>query len=210
MEHARKLLLVAGLILLLFQTSCSEPQAIAQYSGDGEIRALPDGGLLQGGGGYEVRFKSVRLNNPSHLTYHFTGLPKIAWHVEVFFAIDDSREWTDKRQYEFYQKPSQIAWAKANRLEFATYDDLAGTLSMSLRDSDGRVLFNIHHKLSDYVWSRAGKGPWELYDRDFKMAFAADRQEHYTLDVVVQPDPMLKDDQGYVVFRSGGHEGVSL
>jgi hypothetical protein len=211
MERTRTLFLMAGVAILFLQTSCSTPRAIAHYSGDGEIFALPDGGFWQGGGGYEVRFKCVRLDHPSHLTYHFTGLPKIAWHVEVFFAIDDSRWWEDKRQYEFDQRPSQRAWAEKHHLENdACYDDLVGTLSMTLRDSGGHVIFNVSHKLSDFVWSRAGLGPWELYDRDFKMAFTADSQAHYTLDVSIQPDTMLKDDQGFVLFRSGGHEGISL
>jgi len=53
-------------------------------------------------------------------------------------------------------------------------------------------------------------GPWELYDRDFKMAFTADSRTDYILEVSIEPDAILKDTEGYVLFSSGGHEGFSL
>ena len=199
-----------GFILLLLQASCSTQRAIANYSGDGEIFAMPEGGFVQGGGGYQVRFERLRLDHPAHLTYRFSGLPKIAWRVNVFFAIDDSREWIDKRQYERYQQPSQSGWVRTNHFEFVTYDDLKGTLSMSLKDAKGNVIFDVHHKLSEFVWSGSKGRPWELYDRDSKMDFTPDSRKEYILEVGIEPDAILKDTEGYVLFRSGGHEGFSF
>jgi hypothetical protein len=197
-----------GFALLLFQPSCSTQRAISNYSGDGEIKAMPYYGFWQRGGGYTVRFKPIKLDRPNHLVYHFAGIPKMAWHVDVFFAIKDLREWTDKSLYKFYQEPSQVEWAKTNQLKFANYDDLNGTLAMSLKDKNGKVIFEFQHKLSELIWSRAGLGPWELYDRDFKSSFAANSNVEYTLEINIEPDPALKDDEGYVLFRSGGKEAT--
>jgi hypothetical protein len=177
-----------GLVFLLFQTSCSTQRAIANYSGDGEIFAMPDGGFVQGGGGYQVRFKRVRLDHPAHFTYHFTGLPKDGWHVEVYFAIEDPQErlWND----------SEIK-------------DLKGTLAMSLKDTNGHVILEFRHKLSEFTWCRAGANPPGLYDFS-NSGFITDPRKQYILEVNIEPDAILKDDEGYVMLRSGGHEGFSL
>lgn len=200
----------AGLLLLLAQSSCSTQSEISNYSGDGRIVALPYHGFWRGGGGYIVQFKPIQLDQPTNQVYHFTGLPKIAWRVNVFFAIKDSRSWEDRRQYEFDQQPSQVEWAKKHHIVPACYDNLNGALSMSLKDEKGDLIFQYDHKLSDLVWSRRGSGPWELYPRDFTTSFPADSQARYTLEVKIDPDPILKEDESYVLLRSGGRESVSI
>ena len=107
MKTLRNIFATGTAFLLLFQSSCSTQSKIARYSGDGEIKAMPDYGFWQGGGGCTVKFKPIKLDQSSHFTYHFKGLPH--WQFELLFAVEDSREWTDKKQYEFDMQPSQIA-----------------------------------------------------------------------------------------------------
>jgi hypothetical protein len=192
--------------LLLFQSSCSTQPKIARYSGDGEIRVMP-GGAVRGGGGCEIKFERIKLDRPAHFTYHFTGLP--TWQFNLFFTIEDSREWTDKKEYEFYQRPSEIAWAEKNHLKFACYDDLNGTLAMSLKDAKGNVVLQFERKLSKLIWSRAGLGPWDLYD-EHSVNFIPKSGAEYILDIKIESDSLLKDDEGYVLLRGGGHEGISI
>jgi hypothetical protein len=62
-------------------------------------------------------------------------------------------------------------------------------------------------KISIELAARPLLGPEYRGLHDFKVK---NRQAHYILDVVIEPDPPLKDDPGYVLFTSGGHEGISL
>ncbi|HXR03255.1 MAG TPA: hypothetical protein VN836_00935 [Verrucomicrobiae bacterium] len=187
-----------GLVFLFLQTSCSTQRAIWSYSGDGEILAMPDGGFWQGGGGYEVRFPHLKLDHPVKVTYHFTGLPKTGWFVQVYFAIDGPQVWRWRNEGDYDATKDQ------NNL----IDNLNGTLAMSLKDAEGHVILGFQHKLSEFTWCR-GSGPPCLYDFS-KFGFKTDRREGYTLEVTINPDATLKDDEGYVLLRSGGHEGISL
>ena len=183
-----------GLVLLLFQTSCSTQRAISNYWGDGEIVALPDGGIVQGGGGYEVRFNRVRLDHPAHLTYHFTGLPKIAWQVQVYFAVEGPQELERRNDGSHPTSPF--------------IDDLNGALELVLKDADGLVILESRRKLSEFSWTGASGAQW-LYN-DKNVGFTADSRKKYILEVSIEPDAVLKDYEGYVLFRSGGHEGISF
>ena len=175
---AMRIFFVIGVgLVLLSQTSCSTQWRIKHYSGDGNIKTIPTPFFVHDG--YTVQFKPVKLDHSTRLTYHFKGLPKIAWRVDVFFEIDDPRLLDDKERY-----------------------DLKGTLAMSLKDSKGNLIMQFEHKLSELVWSR-GSGPWELYDEE-KPGFTADSTVEYTLEVTIDPDSALKDDKGYVLFSTGG------
>jgi len=200
MKTLRSYFVTGITFLLLFQSSCSTQSKIAHYSGDGEIKAMPDYGLIQGGGGCTVKFKPIKLDQPAHFTYHFKGLPH--WRSSLYFTIEDSREWTDKRQYEFYQQPSQAAWVATNRFKFATYCDPKGTISVSLKDTKGNVMVQFERMLSELRWSRAGLGPWDLYD-EHSVNFTPKTDVEYVLEVSVDPDPTLKEDVGYVSIRGG-------
>jgi len=180
------------IFLLLLATSCSTQRAISHYSGDGEIVGMPDGGFWQGGGGYRVRFESVRLDHPAHLTYHFGGLPKIAWRVEVYFAIEGPKQWT--RDGTHRRPPFN--------------EDQSGTLALTLKDADGQVILNYKHKLSEFRWA-GGSGAWGLYDEK-NVGFTANPQKKYVLELSIEPDEALKDYDGYILFKSGGHEGTSI
>jgi hypothetical protein len=183
-----------GLVVLLFQTSCSTQRAISNYWGDGEIVAMPDGGFWQGGGGYEVRFKRVRLDHPIDLTFHFHGLPKNGWRKEIYFAIEG---------------PQQLEWRNAGSHAKPPFiEDLRGTLALTLKDEDGHVILEYKHKLSEFIWSGGSGAQW-LYDLS-KVYFISDSRKKYVLEVSIDPDTVLKDYEGYVLIRSGGHEGISI
>ncbi len=79
---------------------------------------------------------------------------------------------------------------------------------MSLKDVKGNVVFQFEKKLCELVWSQAGQGPWELYDPK-TVDFIPDSRE-YILEIVINPDPILKDDEGFVLFRGGGREPISI
>lgn len=184
--------------------SCSTATRLKRYSGDGEIKAKPDYGFWGGGGGYTLQFKPIKLDQPVHLTYHFSGLPQ--WHAEAFFAINDTRTWEGKPLYEWYQRTASPA--EKERHKYACYDDLTGTLAMSLKDTKGNVVFQFEKKLRELRWSGSGGGMYELYDE--KTAFFMPNAGEYILEVSIDPDPMLKDDEGYVLFKGGGHDPVSI
>ncbi len=155
---------------------------------------MPDGGFWQGGGGYKVRFKSVRLDHPIHLTYHFSGLPKIAWRVEVYFAIEG---------------PKQFEWRRDGTHRRPPFiEDQSGTLALTLKDADGQVILNYKHKLSEFIWSGGSGAQW-LYD-DKNVGFTTNPQKKYVLELSIEPDEALKDYDGCILFRSGGHEGISI
>jgi hypothetical protein len=183
MNVLRNFLMTGTAFLLLFQSSCSTQSKIARYSGDGEIKAMPDYGLTQGGGGCTVKFKPIKLDSSAHFTYRFKGLPN--WHFNLFFAIEDKQAWADKKQ------------------------NLNGTLAMTLKDTNGNVILQFQRKLSELVWSRAGLGPWELYDFQ-NVHFTPNSSAEYMLEIKIEPDSLLKDDEGYVLLRGGGHEGISI
>ena len=146
------------------------------------MKTVP-GGVIFGGGGCILKFKPIKLNQPSKFDYRFKGLPD--WRFTVFFAIDDNQNWPDRKQ------------------------SLSGTLEMKIKDSSGMIVFQVHRKLSDLIWSRAGNGPWELYDHDH-IEFRPKRDTEYTLEISIDPDSLLKDDEAYVLLRGGGHEGLSI
>lgn len=79
---------------------------------------------------------------------------------------------------------------------------------MSLKDSKGNVVFQFKKKLREMRWSGSGGGRHELYDEK-TVFFTPDNGEHI-LEITIDPDPMLKDDEGYVLIRGGGHEPVSV
>jgi hypothetical protein len=197
------LLIGTGVILVLLQGACSDQRAIASYQGDGEIFAMPDGGILQGGGGCQVRFKRMRLDQPAHFRFRFSGLP--GRKTEVFFAIEDSRTWEDKHLYEWYQRTASPA--EKEKYKYVCYEDLKGTLAISLKQAKGKVVLQFEKPLSKLRWSRAGEGPWELYDEQ-TVDFTPDSRIEYILEIAINPDPILNDAEGYVLFRSGGHEGL--
>jgi hypothetical protein len=184
--------------------SCSTTSRIKHYSGDGEIKAKPDYGFWGGGGGYTLQFKPIKLDQPAHFTYRFAGLPQ--WKTEAFFAIEDPRWWEDKAQYERDQRKGSAA--ERNGIKVACYDDLSGTLAMSLKDTKGNMVFQFEKKLRELRWSGSGSGLHELYDEQ-TVFFTPDSRE-YILEITIDPDPMLKDDRGYVLFRGGGHEPVPV
>jgi hypothetical protein len=212
-QHKRmkilRIFFVTGIaFLLLFQSSCSTQSKIAHYSGDGEIKAMPGGGIIEGGGGCIIKFKPIKLNQPAHFIYHFKGLPH--WQFELLFAIEDSREWTDKKQYEFDMQPSHIEWAEKNHInKSACYDDLKGTLAMSLKDAKGNIILEFNRPLSKLTWSRSGRGPWELYDLQ-NVNFTPNSSTEYILEINIEPDHLLEADAGYVLLRGGGREGISI
>lgn len=194
-KHTAKFLVASmGLVVLLFQTSCSTQRAISNYWGDGEIVAMPDGGLVQGGGGYQVRFKRVRLDHPIDLTYHFHGLPKDGWRKEIYFAIEG---------------PQQLEWRNGGTHPNPPFiDELRGTLALTLKDEAGQVILEYKHKLSEFVWSGGSGAQW-LYDLS-KVYFTSDSRTKYVLEVSIDPDTVLRDYESYVLIRSGGHEGISF
>ncbi len=197
------ILIGAVVIFLLLQGACSEQRAIANYRGDGEIFAMPDGGFLQGGGGCQVRFKRMRLDQPAHFSYRFAGLPR--WQTKVLFAVEDSRTWEDRHLYEWYQRTASSA--EKEKYKYVCYEDLKGTLAISLKQAKGKVVLQFEKPLSNLRWSRAGEGPWELYDEN-AVYFTPDDRTEYILEITIAPDPILKDVEGYVLFRGGGHEGL--
>jgi hypothetical protein len=193
-------------VLAVLEVSCSTQSQIGHYSGDGQITARPDYGLVGGGGGYLLQFKPIKLDQPAHFTYHLTGLPN--WRTDILFAIEDSRTWEDKDLYEWYEKTASEA--KKEKYNYACYDDLNGTLAMSLKDAKGNVIFQFEKKLRQLVWSTGSnpKNVWELYDKQ-SVNCSLDSRE-YVLEVTIHPDPILNDDNGYVLLRGGGHEPVSV
>ena len=122
------------------------------------------------------------------------------------FAIGDSREWIDRNQYDWDQRNATPA--EKEKYQYACYSDLKGTLSMSLKDANGHMVFQFTKNLSELTWSRAGEEPPEQYDQK-TVNFTPDNRE-YVLEVVINPDPMLKADEGWVVFRGGGREPLSI
>ena len=80
---------------------------------------------------------------------------------------------------------------------------------MSLKDAKGNVVIQFERKLSQLRWSRAGLGPWDLYD-EHSVNFIPKSGAEYILEVSIDPDSTLKDDVGYVLIRGGGHEGISI
>jgi hypothetical protein len=190
-------------VLAVLEVSCSTQSQIGHYSGNGQITARPDHGLVGGGGGYLLQFTPIKLDQPAHFTYHFKGLPR--WRTEVLFAIEDSHTWENKRLYDWYQKTASPA--DKEKYNYACYDDLNGTLAMSLKDAKGNLVLHFEKKLRELIWSHS-QGPWELYNEQM-VNFMPDSQE-YVLEVIIDPDPILKDDNGYVLLRGGGHEPVSV
>ena len=193
-----------GILLVAFGSSCSTESRIKHYSGDGEIKAGPDYGFWGGGSGYTLKFKRIKLDQSGHFAYRFSGLPR--WITQVYFAIEDSRTWKDKHLYDWYQRTASPA--EKEKYKYACYDDLTGTLSMSLKDTKGNVVFQFEKKLRELTWSGSGGGPRELYDEK-TVNFTPDSRE-YILEITIDPDLMLKDDEGYVLFRGGGHEPISI
>lgn len=190
---------VVSLIVVL-ATSCSTESQIKHFSGDGKITAKPYHGFFQGGGGYDLKFEPFRLDKPAHFIYHFTGLPhRLAY---AYFSIEDLRWWEKRREFESNLLPG--SYAQTHGITVACIDDLKGTLAMSLKDTKGNIVFKFEQKLNKLTWSRAGKGPWDLYD-DKTSAFMPDDRE-YVLEVAIDPDPILKDVGGYVFIRGVGSE----
>jgi hypothetical protein len=194
---------VIVMIMTALAASCSTESQIKHFSGDGKITTEPYYGFIQGGGGYDLKFEPIKLDKPAHFTYRFAGLP----HRQnlAYFSIEDSRTWEDKHLYDWYQRTALPA--EKEEYKYACYEDLKGTLAMSLKDTKGNVVFQFEKKLSKLVWSY-GKGPWDLYDEKTS-AFVPDGRE-YILEVTINPDPILTDDVGYVFIRGVGSEPLSF
>ncbi len=181
MKTSRKYFATGIAFLFLLQSSCSTKSKIARYSGDGEIKTMP-GGVLQGGGGCIVKFKPIKLNQPNHFVYHFKELPD--WRSCLFFTIEDPRSWEDKEQYERHQRnASNNEVERLLQKQRASYGDLKGTLAMSLKDTNGNVVIQFERKLSELKWSRAGLGPWDLYD-EHSVTFVPKSGAEYVLEVI--------------------------
>lgn len=193
-------------LFLMFASSCSTESKVKHYSGDGEIKTRP-GGVLLGGGGCVVKFKPVKLDQPSKSTYHFKGLP--AWNFNLYFVVEDSRFWVDQNWYKNFQKPSNVAWAEAHHVKYANYDELQGNLVVSLKDTNGKIILQFDRPLSKLTWSGGGDGESELY-ASHNVSFKPTKGMEYVLEISMNPDPMLKDEVGYVLLRGGGHEGISI
>lgn len=196
------LFLGIGFLLVILAASCSTQSRITHYQGDGEIKANPDYGLIGGGGGYTLKFKSIKPDHPAHFTYHFSGLPR--WRAEVLFAIAGPQEWEWRDYYDWYQKH----YPREQRPQVAIINDLKGKLAISLRNANGDVILQFQRELSELTWSQGGSNPSELYDEQ-AINFTPDGRE-YTLEVTVDPGPGLKDDEGYVLIRGGGREPISI
>ena len=198
-----RIIFVTGIaFLLLFQSSCSTQSHLKHYSGDGEPKIIPTPFFVNDG--YAIQFKPISLDKPAEMTYHFKGLPKVAWQVEVYFVVEGSQEWESKDYYEWQQlhHPNDIT------KETAVIDDLKGTLEMSLKDTKGNIIFQVTNVLSKLTWSQGDHTPAELYDS--KTFFTTSIVKEYILDVSIVPDPILKNDKGYILFRSGGWEPISI
>ena len=184
---------VAGIaLLLLLQSSCSTQSHLKHYSGDGDPKIISNPFFVSDG--YTVQFKPVSLDRPTKMTYHFRGLPRVAWRVEVYFVIEGSQDWRSRNDGDPAPAPNTVF-----------IDDLKGTLEMSLKDTKGNTIFQVTNMLSKLTWCQGGKEPPWLYDS--KTFFTTSSIKEYILDVNIIPDPMLKDNDGYVLFRSGGWGG---
>jgi hypothetical protein len=84
-------------------------------------------------------------------------------------------------------------------------EDLKGTLEMSLKDTNGNMIFQVTNMLSKLTWCRAGQQPPWLYDS--KTFFTTSITNEYILDVSIVPDQILKNNFGHILFRSGGWGG---
>ncbi len=188
---------------MLTASSCSTESSLSNYRGDGEIEMNPNYGI-ENGGGYTLKFKQISLESSAYHIYRFKGLPHLK--AQVLFAIEDTRTWEDRRLYEWYQQTASAS--EKLKYQYACKDDLSGSLSMTLKDQNGNVIFRFNKKLSDLTWSRAGLGPWELYDEK-TINFRPDGRE-YTIEVKIDSDPILKTDNGYLLIRGGGHEPISV
>ncbi|HEY4415347.1 MAG TPA: hypothetical protein VGO57_06610 [Verrucomicrobiae bacterium] len=192
--------------LMAMGSSCSTESKLRHYSGDGEIKAQPDYGLIGGGGGYTLKFAPIPLDGKAHFIYHLKGLP--AGKTDVYFAIEDPHAWVDRDLYTWYQ--TNASESKKQEYNYACYEDLNGTLAMSLKDREGKYVFQFEKKLSELTWSSGSepKHVVELYDRR-SMGCALDGRD-YVLEITVTPDAILSPDKGYILFQGGGHEPISI
>jgi hypothetical protein len=195
MGTLRKFFVIGAAILLLFQSSCSTQSYLKRYSGDGETKIIPTPFFVSDG--YTVQFKPVSLDKPMNMTYHFKGLPKVAWPIEVYFVIEGSQDWRWRNEGNRAPAPNTVF-----------IDDLKGTLEMSLKDTKGNTIFQVKHKPSEFTWCEGGHEPPWLYDS--KTFFTVNRSMEYVLEVSIDPDPTLRDTDGYVLLRSGGWEPISM
>ena len=195
MKNSRRCFVaVMGILFSLILSSCSTQSYLKHYTGDGETKIIPTPFFVSDG--YTVQFKPVSLDKPMNMIYHFKGLPKVAWRVEVYFVIEGSQQWK-------WRNGNQVIAANADFI-----DDLKGTLEMSLKDTKGNIIFQVKHRLSEFTWCQSGQQPPWLYDG--KTFFTANSSAEYILEVSVDPGPTLKSNEGYVLLRSGGWEPISI
>jgi hypothetical protein len=197
---------IAVLWLIVVGASCSTESRLSHYLGDGEIKAQPDYGLIGGGGGYTLKFAPIKLNRKSHYIYHLKKLPALK--TDVYFAIEDPHTWVDRDLYTWYK--TNASESKKQQYNYACYEDMSGTLAMSLKDGEGRYVFQFEKKLSELIWSSGSepKHVVELYD-DHSMGFTLDDRD-YVLEITITPDAALNSDKGYVLFQGVGHEPISI
>lgn len=183
-----------GILIFGFVVSCSTSQYTKHYSGDGEIQEVRAPILMRNG--YTVRFKPMTLGRPVYNVYRFTGLPKIAPHVEACFVFDDPRNWTSK-EYSDRQQRNHPDETNSHVI----IADLQGSLSISLRDSNGTTILDVSRKLSDFGWTEVGSGHWLLNSSN--LLFIANPHADYVLEVTTDFEPMLAGIGGQVLLKSG-------
>jgi hypothetical protein len=183
-------------LLVLTTSSCSTEWQIKSYSGDGKITEYRNRFFAQNG--YTIRFEPLSFGSDVCRFYRFTHIPKVAWQVQCYLVLEDSRIWVEASQYE---------WLKLHQTgdsgNYANKDELEGELEVSLKDSKGDVIFEVRQPWSKYVWSRGGNGPWMLYDDKFKMFFKPAPAMQYGLEIKADRASLLNATKGYLLLESG-------
>ncbi len=169
------------------------------YRGDGRLSLRPYYGLLSGGGGFEITFAQIRLNQTTNLTYRFAGLPH--WHVDLNFSLTTEKDW------DWNDHINAIEFEPLKR-KYSRIEDLNGTIGVTLKEVHGAKVIEYRRRIRDLVWSRSAQGPWRLYDSDHP-AFIPKPDATYVLELVLEPDAALNDSYGNIVLTGIGDEGFS-
>lgn len=133
--------------------------------------------------GYSIKMPKFKLDKPKYTEYRLARLPSPPRVCYVYFAIN-----TDDGN-----------WQRRLRKNFRA------TLQLQLSDSSGRTLINSHGNLADYTaYSSSLFDFVALYPRGQNISFCPINNEEYIVHIAYNPDPMLKDYQGFVYFECGG------
>ena len=107
-------LLLGAIAIVLFNSILSQT-----LTGDGDPKIISNPFFVSDG--YTVQFKPVSLDRlTKKMTYHFRGLPRVAWRVEVYFVIEGSQDWRSRNDGDPAPAPNTVG-----------NDDLKGTLENS-------------------------------------------------------------------------------